>query len=260
MKKFAMTALCLVVASTASAKLGFQADVTAGMWLPSVGGDDNIVGFDVTDELKLGADTGLFLQARFQHPIPFIPNVALRQTNVQLSGNPDIADLAGFNFAGIKLPNDATKLDMAVDLSNTDFTLFWGVPLVPLADIHFGASVKLLRGGVELSGAGQSEDEQFMLPLPMFYLGAEVPLFFIPGIDAEVGSNAQFLPLGDSSVLDYQVFTRAYLPLPTNIIAKVGAEAGWRSFSIQLDGDSIDEDLHSQLGFSGAYIGLTGRF
>lgn len=261
MKKTILALAMVALAPFASAKLGFQADASVGMWMPGLNDDASIGSdFNLKEQLGSEAQSGLVLGARFQHPVPFIPNLALRQTSVSLDGRKDLAE--DFEFAGLEVPSGTADLETTLDFSHTDLTLFWGVPFLPLVDIDFGASFKLIRGQAKAEFGGETKTEEFSLPVPMFYLAASVPVIAVPG-DLELAADLQILPFGASSVSDITVAARYFLPLPTNILAKAGVEAGYRQFALKIDDQFLGadvSDLASDIRIGGLYLGVTGRF
>src|SRR5690606_7080198 len=112
MKKTALAAAILAMAPVAAqADLLFTVGAKASVWNAEATGqlDD---GLSVEEDgLNLDSDNGNQITVFFEHPLPFIPNVKLKQTALEVEGDGNIT--VG-NFAGQNINGDVnTKLDLA---------------------------------------------------------------------------------------------------------------------------------------------------
>ncbi len=166
------------------------------------------------------------MYAKFEHPIPLIPNGALSFSNVDVEGS-----TAGEN----------------VNLKTVDFTLYYEFLDNDIVSLDAGVTWRQLSGTFEEGGTEHS----FSGPLPMGYAYGEVGLPMFPlkafamvnaiGItgdvygDAEVGVS--FL-LNPSYVLEWSI------------------RAGYRVQQLDFDVDGVKADAT----IDGVFVGLQGHF
>lgn len=262
MKK--LVAAMLVAASPlAAAKLGFNLDASGGATFEALASDSQISGQMLESDLGLAVEQGFYLSGSLEHPIPVIPNVRLHHKALVMSGTKTLSE--SFTYMGETIP--AANVDTTLDLTHTDATLFWGVPLLPVIDVEFGLNTRLIHFGLQadlpqqLNDQGTADiDQSQLLPLPMLYLAGDAN---VPFVDLNVGFDYKTLPVGETNVSEWNVYARYYAPLPTNLLAKVGVEAGWRQFDMVIAQETLGQDtssLASDVSIGGAYLGATFRF
>lgn len=242
MKKTALAAFVLAMAPVAAqADLLFTVGAKASVWNAEATGQlDNGLSVE-KDGLNLDSDNGNQLTVFFEHPLPLIPNVKLKQTALEVEGAGTIT--AG-NFAGQPI-NGA--VNTKVDLAHTDLTLYWGLPLpLPYIDINFGLTARQFDGSASVSGAPKSPDLD--LTLPMAYGEVKVGTPF--GIYAAADVN--YIGFGDNKITDMSATLGYDLPVP---IVDLALEAGYRSMSLQTDRSDVDID--ADLDIKGAFFGLS---
>ena len=245
MKKTALAAALLAMAPVAAqADLLFTVGAKASVWNAEATGqlDD---GLSVEkDGLNLDSDNGNQLTVFFEHPLPLIPNVKLKQTALEVEGDGNIT--VG-NFAGQTINGD---VDTKLDLAHTELTLYWGLPLpLPYIDINFGLTARQFDGSASVSGspfAPKSVDLD--LTLPMAYGEVKVGTPF--GIYAAADVN--YIGMGDNKITDMSATIGYDLPIP---LVDVALEGGYRSMSLQTD--SSDVDIDADMDIKGAFFGLS---
>ncbi|QQD21806.1 TIGR04219 family outer membrane beta-barrel protein [Oceanospirillaceae bacterium ASx5O] len=245
MKKTALAAAILAMAPVAAqADLLFTVGAKASVWNAEATGqlDD---GLSVEEDgLNLDSDNGNQITVFFEHPLPFIPNVKLKQTALEVEGNGTInATFADQNF------NEAvaTKLDLA----HTDLTLYWGLPLpLPYIDINFGLTARQFDGSASVSSktAAKTESVDLDLTLPMAYGEVKVGTPF--GIYAAADVN--YIGFGDNKITDMSATIGYDLPIP---VVDIALEGGYRSLSLQTD--SSDVDIDADMDIKGAFFGAS---
>ncbi len=197
-------------------------------WDQSVSGDVNKT-VDLEGDLKLSAGGQNVTYFAFEHPIPVIPNVKLKTSNLSTDGS------ATGNFdLGFGSVSGDTKSEF--DLSHTDYTFYWGLPL-PLVTFDFGLTLRQFDGEMSSTPAvGQSVSTDLDFVIPMGYLKAGID---IPLTGLSFG--------GDINVI--------YV-LPLIPLLDVGISAGYRSFDLDLDEDDFG-DLSAKATIDGPYLGLS---
>lgn len=249
MKKF--TSIKLALAAACLAASSAQADTILGLyagaqyWQVEPEGqfgsnDDQQAAFNYDDDAQ-----GSFYVA-LEHPVPLIPNIKIRQTQLEITGSKNM----NFDFNGTAFDGNVST---EADLSNTDLTLYYEVLDNGLASLDFGVTVKSLDGEIMvMDDDGTSRTQELSGYVPMGYLAAQVGL---PLTGLSLYGDVSVLSIGDHSLTDYQAgIAYAFVD---NIAVDISAQLGYRSFKLELD--DLD-GIHSDLEFSGAYAGLEVHF
>ncbi|OUS41152.1 hypothetical protein A9R00_02390 [Oleispira antarctica] len=230
MKKLLATAIVAATPMMAQADLLFTIDAGASIWQADASGS---VESSIGDVVDLGSD-GMNLKesdqnvlfASFEHPIPILPNVKIMSTALDFSGD------------------DQSKLD----LSNTDLTLYWGVPLpIPFLDINFGLTARQFDGEIVNVSASTPISEELDFVVPMGYLNLELDTPF--GIYGYVDLNT--ISYSGNGITDTAIAIGYTLPIP---LVDINLEAGHRSLAVKTDEDlaGIDTDID----VSGMFYGV----
>jgi outer membrane protein len=247
MKK--LLAIAIVAAATpmmAQADLLFTVKVGASSWNAEATGDvdDDI---DVgKDGLNLDSENNNVLFFAFEHPLPILPNIKIMKTALDLTGE----GTEDYNFSGISFEGNTSS---QFDLSHTDLTLYWGVPLpIPYLDINFGLTARQFDGVVTVEGTNnlgfsdkKSEDLDFILP--MGYLNVEVATPF--GVYARADLNS--ISYGGNGITDTSIALGYTLPIP---LVDVNLEAGRRSITVKTDDDM--SDVETDIELAGMFFGV----
>jgi outer membrane protein len=247
MKK--LLAIAIVAAAApmmAQADLLFTVKAGGSSWNADATGD---VDEDVDvgkDGLNLDSENNNVLFVAFEHPLPLLPNIKIMKTDLDLTGE----GTADYEFSGITFEGDTTS---QFDLSHTDLTLYWGVPLpIPYLDINFGLTARQFDGVVTVEGTNElgfsdkkSEDLDFILP--MGYLNVEVATPF--GVYARADLNA--ISYGGNGITDTSIALGYTLPIP---LVDVNLEAGRRSISVKTDEDM--SDVETDIELAGMFFGV----
>ncbi len=251
MKK-TIIALGLAFAS-ASASAAPLVDVWAGAyaWNTTYEGlvSANPNSLDLQDDLNLEDSTNNVIWAAFEHPIPVIPNIQIKQTTLDTTGFAQFDN--NYRFGGDTTGNG--RLDVVTDLSHTDYTLYWGLPL-PVVTVDFGLNVRKFDGFVNIGNATAELDS----PVPMLFarVGAELPFTGLA-----IMGEANYVGYGDTDHTDFQIVLRYTLPMIP--VLDVNLEAGYRSFQLNIDPTDFDgdeDDLMADIDMSGAFVGLSLHF
>jgi outer membrane protein len=192
------------------------------------------------DESTLNNERNLFLSARLEHPIPYLPNLQLAQSRVQHEG------MGTLLYFALRIPFAGD-----IDLTQNDITLFYPVPAGPVS-LDAGISLRISEGhlGVDFSKQASPLDSE----LVMFYLKAEAnPL---PGLHYGAETYAGYA--SDKEGADIN----AYLSYETPV--GVGITTGYRWQEIHLDTEAkagaIKVDAEMDLTIEGPYLSLFYHF
>jgi outer membrane protein len=244
MKKLLAVAIVAAIPMMAQADLLFTAKAGASSWNAEATGDidgDVDVG---EDGLNLDSENNNVLFFAFEHPLPLIPNIKIMKTDLNLTGEGS----ADYTFLGQPFLNEKTTSQF--DLSHTDFTLYWGVPLpIPYLDINFGLTTRQFDGIVSVKGndTGNEKTADLDFALPMGYLNVDLDTPF--GIYARADLNA--ITYGGNGISDMAIAVGYTLPIP---FIDVNLEAGRRVISVKTDEDTTD--VETDIEVAGLFFGL----
>lgn len=247
MKKTALAAFLVAMTPVAAqADLLFTVGAKANSWTAEPSGelDDGVSADGENNGLGLDSNSGTNVTLFFEHPVPVVPNVRLRQTSLEMDGSGFLTT----DFNGIRY---AEQVDSDLDLSHTDATLYWGLPLpVPYVDINLGLTARMFGGEAIVEGqtTGRREEVELDFTLPMGFVEAQVGTPF--GIYAAAEINA----IGyDGNSLTDTVLTLGYdLPVP---VVDLGLEVGHRALSMKTNKDTTD--IETDFDVSGIFYGAS---
>lgn len=237
----------LLLSSLAQADLLFTVGGSASLWRATPEGqmdkDIQLGG----DGLNLETTNGLQLSLFFKHPVPLLPNLRVRQTNIDTTGTSKLTK----SFMGQSFSEDVTT---SLDLSHTDLTLIWGLPIpLPLVDFGFGINARNFNGGAKIEGktTKQIKEVDIKATLPMVYAGLKVgtPI----GIYAK--GEVNYVSFKDNSITDYEAALGYELPVP---VVDLGVELGYRALQMKTDKDTVKIDTDVKV--KGAYFGISAAF
>lgn len=256
----------------AMAKPMLSIDAGAGWGTNSIGDDSTIM----DDTFSLDGDSssdpyGLNMEGEggfygwMKLSMPVLPDIKIKYESMVLDGSNSLTFNETVYGAEFEADGD---VDSELDLSHFDVALTYGLPL-PTVDIDLGINTRFMTGGfsaVAETGIGTDEiDEDFSfdgntLLIPMPYVSVEA---MIPSTDFKISGEISALPLNDVSMTDWNIKGTWYAPLPTSMLAKLGLEAGYRSFNLKIDGELFGEDLsdyETDAGVSGFFFGAAFHF
>ena len=244
MKKLLAIAIAASTPMMAQADLLFTVEAGANFWNVEADGDagDAELG---KDGLDLESQTSNVLFVSFEHPVPVIPNIKIQKTDLDLSGD----GTASYEFLNITYMGDTSS---QFDLSHTDLTLYWGVPLpIPFFDINFGLTARQFDGIVSVTDktTSNTEEQDLDFVLPMGYWNVDFDSHI--GIYGRAELNA--IAYDGNSMTDTTFAVGYTLPLPIPMV-DVNIEAGHRMISLKTDEDSTDIDINADV--SGMFAGL----
>jgi len=267
----AAASAAVLVAPLASAKVLIDIDGGLGYSFNSLNegslANDEI---DLQGDQSSGSPTGLNQDAEngiyawTKISVPIFPDVGLKYQNLYSTGTNTI--VKSFSFGNDQEEAFSGEVESEFDLSYFDLSLTYGIPL-PSASIDFGLNFRSLIGGftAENDSSNESIDTAFEVSgtpiiVPMLYLGGT---FDIPVADVRLGAEIKTLPIGDTNITDWEIKGTWFAPLPTNILVKLGVEAGYRNYGLTI-GDSTlgadTSDFASKVNYSGFFAGAAMSF
>jgi len=225
-------------------------------WDQTVSGDAGSTNStaDLEDDLNLDAGGQNVLYFAFEHPIPVVPNVKVKMTDMSSDGNGALT--SSFNFGGESY-SASESVATVLDLTHTDYTLYWGLPL-PLVTFDFGLTLRQFDGSMSVASRDNttidsSADLDVTVPMGYVKAGVDIPLTGL-----SFGGDINVISYGDSGITDYDLNMTYVLPLIP--LLDVGITAGYRSFDLEINPDDFggsSDDLSAKATVAGPYLGLS---
>lgn len=187
-----------------------------------------------------------------EHFVPLVPNVKVRQTSMDTSGNTDLT--VPFTFAG-KVYGVNDSLNTQVDLSATDATLYYELFDNDLLSFDFGLTAKYIDGTLMVENskdASINSSQSFSGVVPMAYSRIAVGL---PLTGWGVYAEGNYLSIDSHSLLEYQAAIT--YTVVDNLAVDVDIQLGYRAFELELD--DLD-DISTDLSFKGPFAGIEVHF
>jgi len=222
-------------------------------WDQTVSGDagSTTTTADLEDDLNLDAGGQNVLYVAFEHPVPVVPNIKIKMTDMSSDGTGTLSsalDIGGQTFTA------STEVASELDLTHTDYTLYWGLPL-PIVTLDFGLTLRQFDGSMSVVSSTESGSADLDVTVPMGYLKAGVD---VPLTGLSFGGDINVISYGDTGITDYDL-NMTYV-LPVIPLLDVGITAGYRSFDLEINPDDFggsDDDLSAEATVAGPYIGLS---
>lgn len=244
MKKLPLVLAFSLLAPLAHADrvLGLYAGV--GSWLSDYDGKAGEPAITLK-ELGVQEHYNNYFYVAIEHPIPFIPNVRLTQTNIKSSQTGTITKsftIGDTTYAA----NQSVKSDF--DLSHRDATLYYQL-LDNWINFDLGVTARKFDGYVHTESGSSTEKLTIDLTAPMLYAKAQFDLPFT-GLSAGVEGN--YTSYQDNSLSDYT----AKLTYLFDSVVDLGVEVGYRKMAIKIS----DNDLEADMTLKGPYAALIAHF
>lgn len=260
MKKVLLSTISALTIATTSLNAGAIVDIEvgAGSWMAETSGGFKYKGgdsFDMKDTLGIDDSTNTYFYADFNHFVPLIPNLRLENQALTQDATKQISNL---NF-GSQSYNGSTKTNL--DLSQTDYILYWGIPGLKLLsagilDVKWGLNLKQFDGYIELNetNAGKTRANLDFL-VPMGYLAAKINPPFIP---ASIEASTKVISYKGSSLDDTMVKASFNLPIPVPLI-DFKLDVGYKTQTLDLD-DDLSDDFNGKIENKGMFAGISAKF
>ena len=258
MKKLTLSTLMAFAFATTSANAGVIVDLEAGagVWDVAPSGTINYGReADLKQDLGLDSSTNTYFYADFNHFVPLVPNVRAEKQELKIDATKSIDNVTfgGKNYN----ENTTTKLD----LSQTDVTLYWGVPGLKLLTagmlrVDFGIDLKQFNGSITLNSTSvgtTTADLDFVVP--MGYVGATFDPPFVP---ATISASYKKISYKDSSLDDMMAKVSVNLPIPLPLI-DFKLDLGYKKQTLTID-DSLSDNLSADITFDGMIFGISAKF
>jgi outer membrane protein len=236
-------AFFLVSVPATSHALGFEVSVGAWGQEPSGGIASEGESLDLVEENNYDDETRVIGRLKVELPL-VLPNIYLMATPMEFEGVG--RKNVSFTFGDQTF---AANIDYfsRLQLDHYDIALYYGVPFLETAtagvlnvEVGLNARVFDFSAEFEQSIAGVKESEDFTIPIPMVYIGAQVDPVDWLGLEAEVRGIAY------NGNHYYDLIGRVKVkPLELFFIA-----GGWRHQEVDIE----EDDVFVNLEFSGPFV------
>ncbi|MBQ4832934.1 TIGR04219 family outer membrane beta-barrel protein [Pseudoalteromonas sp. MMG010] len=256
MKKYCIAAAISMACLTPVA----HADTLLGLYIGVDGiqaGNDGSFsdGNNAQQDFNFEDETFISYYAAFEHPVPLIPNIKLKYTELELNGSTTLDSSFSFNGEDYVTQTDVSSM---TDFSHIDYILYYEIFDNDLVSIDLGLNAKQFDGEITVTGTSQqngsshTETVEFSGFVPLAYGRAEVGL---PFTGLSVFFEGSLLAIDDSKLQDYQAGIA--WELIDNLAVDVAIKAGYRSMTLELD--DID-DINTNIDMSGPFAGVQVHF
>tara|TARA_R110002072_G_scaffold4280_1_gene30192 strand:- start:1477 stop:2220 length:744 start_codon:yes stop_codon:yes gene_type:complete len=235
----------LLIPVALAASMSAQADIIGGSveasyWYAGLGGDAAVGSSSVDMENDLGFDKNSFfeLAATVEHPVPLIPNVRLKYSDLDQTEKGTLSSSFGAGSNQVTAGDVETNLD----LSNVGLVLYYEI-LDNWISADVGLDIRKFDGQLEISRTDNSSVFKTNIDefLPLGYVSAE---FAMPFTDMSVGAEISAISYSGNSIHDAKIRIRQGFSLAF-------IELGYRQMGIKFDNlSNTDVDID----FSGVYL------
>lgn len=202
-----------------------------------------------TAALSVDDQHELKLFGRFEHPIPFLPNIAVAYQNMSFDGSTTLNgawQLDGRAYAANTLVSTTTTLKQA------DITAYYETLDNDIVELDVGLTARLLRSEIYASSASLKANADYSTQLPMLYTRLNISIL---GTKTHLFADGNYTSYSDNRWMDARVgvmYDLIDLPVVTGSLA-----VGMQLSDGQLyDEDGLDADYH----FNGLFAGVQFDF
>jgi len=230
-----------------------QADTLFGLTLALDGwnmdSSGSIADNNDLQEFDLGSETPASFSLALEHPVPLLPNLKMRYTDLSSSGQETLSKTFTFNNVTYSLSSD---VDVNFDLRSSDFIFYYELLDNDTVSFDLGLNAKYLDGEVKLSDSGQTSSRSFKGVVPMLYGAVKLG---VPATRLSFFGDFNLLSAGGHTLQDYQA--GAAYAFVQSIPVDVSLRGGYRKFSLELD--DLD-GIYADWSFDGLFLGVEADF
>jgi len=250
MKKILSTIAVSAILSASLCADMTRVEIGAGAWAQTPSGiadynaGGNVTGTNTFDETK---DTSAYVWMLIKHPIPVVPNIRLEYVSVHATGT------ATGSWNGIAIPGTSNSV---LDMKEYDIIPYYNIldnTFWTTLDLGLDIKVPDLDYKVESNDDFTGYEDTYTTPIPLVYARVRVE---IPSTNIGIESDAKYVTTGSSTI--YDVRAKIDYTFDISPVVQPALEIGYRTQKFKIDED--DEDVKTDVDFSGFYAGLMLRF
>ena len=186
-----------------------------------------------------------------EHPIPFLPNVKIVNTELATDGYSQLT--ADFTFDDVDF-TAGTEVNTDFDISFIDYTFYYELFDNDLLTFDVGITARDFDGDIMVMTLDNSVTSTLGVTdvVPMLYVNTIIGL---PFTGLNIFAEGNFLSFDDQDIYDYQAGIS--YALLDNLAVDLDVMVGYRAANMELD----DMDgLYSNLDFKGLFVGAVVHF
>jgi len=247
--------LIAVALGCALMSMSAQSDTIAGIYAGAQAWQtDTTGGFadsSSTANFNFDNETNTSFYVAVEHPLPFIPNIKVARTTLDNSGTTALD--TSFTFDG-ELYTANSNVDTTIDLTATDFILYYELFDNDLISFDLGVNAKYIDGSLSVVDAASNTQGtgEFSGVVPMAYSRLQLGLPFT-GLAAY--AEGSYLSFDDHELSDYQVAV-AYSFIES-LAVDMTLQVGYRKVTVDIE--DLD-DVYADMEFDGVFAGLEVHF
>lgn len=249
MKKIAAAIIAPTLLFTSAAQADTILGVYAGGQIWDTTNSGNFGSGSGSQEFAFDDEKQQSFYVALEHPIPFLPNIKVRENELVTQGSVTLTQDFMYNGQGYAA---GSTLGSSIDLSHTDFTLYYEIFDNDLLTVDLGVTAKKVDGLLAVRDAQTENRLQSDGWIPTGYAQVRVG---IPATDLTVYGLANAVSVDDSSIRDVEAGIE--YRLIENLAVDLNIQLGYRDIMIELD--DLD-GIYSDLQFKGPYLGLEVHF
>jgi len=242
-----------VLAVLASLGTAAQADTVLGLTMSldawNMDSSGSIADSSDLQKFDFGSDTTSNFSLALEHPVPLIPNLKMRITDLSSSGDANLSK--NFTFDGVTYPV-STAVDVNFDLRSSDFVFYYELFDNDTLSFDLGLNAKYLDGDISVTDGTRKTSRSFKGVVPMLYGAVKVG---IPATSFSLFGDFNFLSVGDHTLRDFQAGA-AYTLLESPAV-DFSVRGGYRQFSLELD--DLD-NIYADWTYDGLFLGVEADF
>lgn len=249
MKKIALSIIAPTMLFAASAQADTILGVYAGGQIWDTANTGSFGSGTGTQEFAFDDEKQQSFYVALEHPIPLVPNIKIRENELLTQGSVTLTEDFSYNGVGYAA---GTTLGSSIDLSHTDFTLYYEIFDNDLLTVDLGLTAKKVDGLLAVRDAQSENSLNSDGWIPTGYAQVRVG---IPMTDLTVYGLANAVSIDDSSIRDVEAGIE--YRLIENLAIDLNLQLGYRDVTIELD--DLD-GIYSDVQFKGPYLGLEIHF
>lgn len=189
------------------------------------------------------------LFGRFEHPVPFMPNLAVAYQNLTLDASTTLS--AAWQFGGTSYAA-ASNINSTTSIKQADVTAYYELLDNDVVNFDMGLTARFLRAKTAVASTTTSSTADFSLPLPMLYARSDIAIL---GTSTHLFAEGNYTTFSDHRWFDLKtgiMYDLIDYPLVTGSIA-VGYQVS--------DGQIVAEDgLDADYNLDGLFAGIQFHF
>lgn len=249
MKKIAVAIIAPTLLFTGAAQADTILGIYAGGQIWDTSNSGSFGSGTGTQEFAFKDEKQQSFYVALEHPIPLLPNIKIRENELVTQGSVTLSENFTYNGEGYAA---GTTLGSTIDLSHTDFTLYYEIFDNDLLTVDLGLTAKQVDGLLAVRDAQTENRLQSDGWIPTGYAQVRVG---IPATDLTIYGLANAISVDDSSIRDVEAGIE--YRLVENLAIDMNLQLGYRDVTIELD--DLD-GIYSDLQFKGPYLGLEIHF